>query len=395
MDFRSDFARLKGFGADPDGGWSRLAFSAADNQAHDWLLAEARAAGLGARYDAFGNAILRLEGRGPKFLIGSHLDSVQRGGAFDGAIGVLAGLSVLKQLKAEGWQGRAIEVIAFRDEEGRFGPFTGSRAMAGLHDEAALARARAADGTELAPLMQAAGFTPANAPYDFSDVAFYLELHIEQGPVLEAAGIPLGLVTAIAGQERLALRFTGQADHAGTAPMDLRRDALAGAARFATEFRAMIRAANDPDLRGTIGVFSVAPNQGNVVPGEVRLGLELRGPDGGQLLALRGAVEQLAESVATDEKLDLRIRRVYSDQPVPMDATLAAAMSAAAKSEGVATCELLSGANHDAGIIGRIVHALMLFVPSVGGRSHCPEEESDLAHIEAAIRVMLRMLRQV
>lgn len=393
MDFAADFAALKTFGADPDGGWSRLAFSDADNAAHDWLIANARAAGLEARYDSFGNAILRLQGQGPTYLIGSHLDSVRKGGAFDGAIGVLAGLSILKLLKAASWSGPTLEVIAFRDEEGRYGPFMGSRAMAGLHPQEALAQARAADGTALAPLMQAAGFTPDNAPYDFSDVSGYLELHIEQGPVLEAEGIPLGLVTAIAGQERLALKFTGQADHAGTAPMDLRRDAFAGAARFACAFRAHILSQNDPDLRGTIGVVNVAPNQGNVVPSEVRMGLEIRSPDAAQLSRLRLEVTALAEQIAQEEDLDLRLRTVYSDAPVPMSPQLMAMAQTAADQSGVHWRKILSGANHDAGIIGRIVPALMLFVPSKAGRSHCPEEETDLPDIEQAISVMLRMIQ--
>lgn len=393
MDFAQDFEALKAFGADPEGGWSRLAFSEADNAAHDWLIATARAAGLQARYDSFGNAILRLEGQGPTYLIGSHLDSVRKGGAFDGAIGVLAGLSILKCLKAEGWSGPTLETIAFRDEEGRFGPFTGSRAMAGLHPQGALDKARAADGSELAPAMRAAGFVPENAPYDFSDVAGYLELHIEQGPVLEAEGIALGLVSAIAGQERLALKFTGQADHAGTAPMDLRRDAFAGAARFACAFRAHILAAGDPDLRGTIGVVNVAPNQGNVVPSEVRMGLEIRSPDAAQLARLRAEVSALAEQIAQEEGLELRLRSVYSDPPVAMSPQLMQALQKAAEHDAVRWRKILSGANHDAGIIGRIVPAMMLFVPSKGGRSHCPEEETDLAQIEQAIGVMLRMIR--
>lgn len=395
MDFCKDFATLKTFGIDPEGGWSRLAFSPADNAAHDWLIAEAKAAGLQAGYDSFGNAILRLAGQGRKYLIGSHLDTVRKGGAFDGAIGVLAGLSILKVLKAENWSGPPLEVIAFRDEEGRFGPFVGSRAMAGLHADEALQKARAADGTQLAQVLRDAGFTPQNSPYDFSDVAAYLELHIEQGPVLEAENITLGLVTAIAGQERLALKFSGQADHAGTAPMDLRRDAFAGAARFATLFRSHILAQNDPNLRGTIGVVNVAPNQGNVVPSEVRMGLEIRSPNADQLIKLREDIQALAQQIAAEEGLDLRLRAVYSDAPVPMSPDLITAMAQAAQKLGITSRQILSGANHDAGIIGRIVPAMMLFVPSQGGRSHCPEEETDLAQIEAAIEVMLQMLREV
>ncbi|AMY70320.1 M20 family metallo-hydrolase [Frigidibacter mobilis] len=390
MSFAADFVALKQIGADPAGGWSRLAFSAADNAAHDWLLEAGRAAGLAARYDAFGNAILRLEGTEPRpaLLIGSHLDTVRNGGAFDGAIGVLAGLEILRRLRASGQPGAPVEAISFRDEEGRFGPFTGSRAMMGQHDPDALAKARAADGEALAEVMAGSGFSPANAPRALSGIAGYLELHIEQGPVLEQAGCPLGIVTAIAGQERLSLRFTGQADHAGTAPMDLRRDAFAGAARFATAFRDLICAAGDPALRGTIGVVKLSPNQGNVVPGEVTLGLEIRSTDGGTLPRLRQRVLALAQEIAGQEQLGLRIRALYSESPVPMDPALQEALVASAAELGHRALCLPSGANHDAGILGRLVPSAMIFVPSIGGRSHCPEEETGPAPIEAAIDVL-------
>ncbi|WP_173934767.1 M20 family metallo-hydrolase [Chelativorans sp. Marseille-P2723] len=390
MSFRRDFSELKEIGVDPAGGWSRQAFSAADIAAHEWLLAKGRDAGLSARYDFFGNVILRLEGEGRAVLIGSHLDTVQNGGAFDGAIGVLAGLEVARRLKAENSPGLPVEVIAFRDEEGRFGPFTGSRAMAGLHDEQTLAKARGADGVLLADVMAAAGFAPANAPREWDDVAAWLELHIEQGPVLEAAGIGLGIVTSIAGQERLSLRFTGRADHAGTAPMDLRRDAFAGAARFAVEFRELIRSSTDPALRGTIGVIKLLPNQGNVVPEQVTLGLEIRSTHAETLSFMRERIEETAKKLALDEGLELRIRRLYSDGPVPMAPALQKVLADAAADLGHQAMFLPSGANHDTGIIGRIVPAAMLFVPSVDGRSHCPEEQTELEQIENAIDVLHR-----
>lgn len=390
MSFRSDFAALAGIGIDPAGGWSRPAFGAADITAHEWFLEQGRAIGLAASYDSFGNAILRLEGDGPAIVMGSHLDTVTNGGAFDGAIGVLAGLEVARRIKAEGTPGAPVEIIAFRDEEGRFGPFTGSRAMAGLHDGEALARARSLDGVGLSEAVAQAGFRLGNAARDWNAVAAWLELHIEQGPVLENAGVPLGIVTSIAGQERLSLKFIGQPDHAGTAPMDLRRDAFAGAARFAVAFREAVLATGDKDVRGTIGIVRVSPNQGNVVPGEVTLGVEIRGTSSAALLQLRDLVLELAKEIAAAERLELRARNTYSDTPVPMSERLQGALASSAASLGHATMRLLSGANHDSGIIGRIVPAAMLFVPSAGGRSHCPEEETDLGQIEAAIDVLHR-----
>ena len=388
MSFDRDFADLRAIGADPAGGWSRLAFSDADIAAHDWLMERGRAAGLQARMDGFGNVVLRLEGEGPAIALVSHLDSVRNGGSYDGALGVLAGLEVARRIAREGTPGRPVEVIAFRDEEGRFGPFMGSRAMAGLLDAGVLAQAKAADGSRLSDAMAAAGLVMDNAPRDWSQVAACIELHIEQGPVLEDAGVPLGIVTAIVGQERLSIRVTGQPDHAGAAPMSLRRDAFAGAAEFATRFEALVRGADDHALRGTIGVVKLSPNQANVVPGEVTLALEIRSTDAASLIATRDAIECLATEVARDRGLGLRLRRIWSDAPVPMDAGLQDQLAESAIAQGHAAIHLPSGANHDSGIIGRIVPAAMLFVPSKGGRSHCPEEETAIAQIEAAIDVL-------
>lgn len=395
MSFRQDFHALKAIGADPAGGWSRLAFSNADNAAHEWLLARGRAAGLSARQDGMGNVILRLDGVGRAIMIGSHLDTVQNGGAFDGAIGVLAGLEVARRLAALDRPGAPVEVVAFRDEEGRFGPFTGSRAMAGTHDEAALQRARSPEGVALTDAAANAGAVAGNAPRDWDHVQAYLELHIEQGRVLETAGIPLGIVTAIAGQERLSLRFTGQADHAGTTPMALRRDALIGATRFADAFYRLIAEAEDPELRGTIGYVRMLPNQGNVVPEQVTLGLEIRSAGNADLPAWRDRLGALAETIAVEAGLKLRVRRIYSDAAVPMDDRLRARLTAAAERLGHDVMDIMSGANHDAGIIGRIIPAAMLFVPSKEGRSHCPEEETEIDHIEAAIDVLFETVQKL
>ena len=389
---RSDFAVLCEIGRHPDGGWSRLAYGADDCRAHDWLLAAGREAGLVARYDAVGNAIVRLDGDDrPALLVGSHLDTVHRGGVYDGAIGVLAGLEVARRLIRKSHRGRPMEVIAFRDEEGRFGPFTGSRAMMGKLQIDTLGKARAADGTLLVDAMRTAGFPPEHvgaAVRDSRQLHGYLELHIEQGPVLEAAGVSLGIVSAIVGQGRLSYRFSGCSDHAGTTPMHLRRDAFAAAARFADRFRDLILATDRDSLRGTIGTITLQPNQANVVPGEARLSLEIRDIDGAVVDRTLREVTAIAERAAADMMCSVTHRVIYRDDPVPLDAKLQEALRRSAHHHGCEPITLPSGANHDAGILGRVLPAAMLFVPSREGRSHCPEEFTDWTHIALACDVL-------
>lgn len=394
---RADFEALGAIGRDPDGGWSRPAFGAADCAAHDWFLERAHAAGMTARYDAFGNAIARTHAPGRAIAIGSHLDTVMGGGAFDGALGVLAGLEIARRAMAAGLA-TPVEVIAFRDEEGRFGPFTGSRAMTGALDPPALEVLRGQDGVPLVDAMRAAGFDPARvieAARDFADVACYLELHIEQGRVLEQRGDAVGLVTAIAGQERFAIRFTGQPDHAGATPMDLRHDAFAAAARFADCFRDMILSDTSDTLRGTIGLVKLSPGQANVIPGEVRLALEIRDTDAAALARAAQATRRLIEDAARDTGCTTRLREVYREDPVPLDQGLLRVLEDAARALGTSHSHLPSGANHDAGIMAAHIPVALVFVPSRDGRSHCPEEHSDWGAIADAVAVMERAVTRI
>lgn len=390
MTARALLDEVAAIGTDPAGGWSRPAWGAAEQAAHDWFAATARRIGLSVRQDAFGNTIARRAGRAdlPAIATGSHLDTVRGGGLYDGALGVVLGLEAAARLP----RGlRPLEVIAFRDEEGRFGPFTGSRAMAGDLAADALDRLRDADGVGLRAALGDCGLSPSTAQTaarDLSELAAWVEVHIEQGPVLEAAGLPLGIVTAIAGQERFSLRFTGQAGHAGTVPMDRRADAFQAAARFAVAFDDMVRAAGG-DARGTIGILRLDPNQANVIPREVRLSLELRDSDPARLARLAQETQALAQAPGP---VICQIRRIYSAPPVPMAPHLMAVLQQAA---GARAMPLLSGANHDAGILGQHIPAAMLFVPSRAGISHTPEEHTDPGPIDAAADVLTATLARL
>jgi len=394
----ADFQALSAIGRDPDGGWSRPAFGPEDCAAQEWFLARAREMGMSTRYDAFGNAIVRTPGPDRAVALGSHLDTVRNGGAYDGALGVLAGLEIARRAIAAGTWARPVEVIAFRDEEGRFGPFTGSRAMTGGFTPDDLAQKRGQDGKPLVEAMAEADFDPARvceAARDFSDLHCYFELHIEQGPVLEAGGEAVGIVTAIAGQERFSIRFTGQPDHAGAAPMGLRRDAFAATARFADRFRDMILSDPSDTLRGTIGVVKLMPNQANVVPGEVRLALEIRDTDAAALTRAAAATEALVAETGAAFGVETKARNIYREAPVALSPGMQEALEAAARAHGFAHARLPSGANHDAGVLAPHLPVAMLFVPSKDGRSHCPEEHTDWAPIAQALAVLEDAVRQI
>ncbi|MGE0503619.1 MAG: Zn-dependent hydrolase [Rhizobiaceae bacterium] len=400
--FRRDFEEFALIGRLANGGMSRPAFSPYDCEAHERFLARAREAGFSASYDPFGNAVVRMETAGgadmPALVIGSHLDTVENGGAFDGALGVIAGLEVLRRVSESGGIGRPLEVIAFRDEEGRFGPFTGSRAFTGALPLDRIGDMRSADGVELAAAMREAGFEPgeaADAIRNMATVHAYLELHIEQGSVLQRAGVPLGVVTAIVGQERMSVKFLGQADHAGTTPMELRRDAFAAAARFADRFRDMILSDESPSLRGTIGIVRVSPNQGNVVPDDVRLNLEIRDADDEAIDRSGRATERLADEAARTFGVSASCRTGYRERSVAMDGSMLEALEASAAEFGIRSMRLPSGANHDAGLLARQVRGAMLFVPSKDGRSHCPQEHTDWAYAEQAVQVMEAAVRRI
>jgi hydantoinase/carbamoylase family amidase len=260
-----------------------------------------------------------------------------------------------------------------------------------------VARMRASDGTLLSDALTSAGFDPAAVPEatrQRGEIGAYFELHIEQGPVLEARGLTIGVVEAIAGQERLSVRFTGAPDHAGTTPMDMRRDAFAAAARFADRFRDHILAEGGAPTRGTIGIVKVLPNAGNVVPSEVRLGLEIRDIDAARLARLADGVTALAGETAAAMDVRAEVRKVYGAAPVPMSAALSGLLAAAARDLGHSPLSMPSGAGHDAAIMAAVAPAAMIFVPSIGGRSHCPEEQTDWSDIVAGVAVLEEALRR-
>jgi allantoate deiminase len=389
----ADLKAAARIGVDEQGGVSRFAWTSELARANEWLMQRLAELGLEVELDPAGNVIGRWQaGEGKAVLLGSHLDTVPCGGCYDGALGVLAALDVVRRLRAEAFEpARPLWVASFNDEEGaRFQTgMLGSRAFCGDCDLAdwerrGVAAAMAEAGFEFARLPQAARV---------EEVAAYLELHIEQGPVLEQASADLGVVTAITGMLGFRARFLGEANHAGTTPMALRRDALAGAARAVLALRDRARASQE--LTANVGVISAEPGGFNVVPGAAELTIDVRSPTADGFARLEPFVRETLAEIAADEGLDLELRQTHRKEPVELDPELQDRLEAAGREEGASTLRLPSGAGHDAMVLAHHVPAAMLFVPSRRGLSHTPEEFSSPEHCELGARVLARTVRSL
>ncbi len=384
-------------GAEPGGGAYRPLYGTAWAKAGELVERWMKSVGLETRWDPVGNLWGRLEGRDKANVIvtGSHIDTVRHGGRLDGALGIVAGLTAIEALmKARGKPKRPLEVVAICEEEGsRFATnFWGSRAIVGSVGRDEPDRITDPAGVTIAQAMRERDLDPARiATAARDDLDTFLELHIEQGAVLESARQQLAVVSAIVGTAHLAVTVGGRADHAGTTPMAFRRDALAGAAAMIQAVESIARSLGSPAV-ATVGKLRAEPDQINVVPGRVVFTIDLRHSDLGARRALEERIRSLCRTIASERGLELDIRVLQERPPVRMDPELRALLARAAKDAGVTAVELVSGAGHDAQILAARCKVGMLFVPSVGGRSHCPEEHTDPGHLELGARVLVRAL---
>lgn len=382
---------------DTPGSITRTFLSPAMREAHGLVASWMEEAGLRVRVDPAGNLRGRRGERGaPVFLVGSHLDTVPDAGRFDGVLGVLAGIEAAELLRGTPLP-FALEVVGFSDEEGvRFErPYLGSMALAGGFDPALLERLDAS-GTSLRQAIRDFGLDPervGQAALRPEQVAGYAELHLEQGPVLEDLGHPVGVVEAIAGQERLVLEFRGEAGHAGTVPMGRRRDAAVGLARMILAVRDLARVTKG--LRATVGSALMEPNVRNVIPGQARFTVDLRHAD--DKIRHRAVRELLArcEEVAREEALDWALIRHEAEASVPMDPDLVTRMEEAVAACGHPVHRMVSGAGHDAAVLAPRFPSVMLFVRHPGGISHHPDERVEEADVAAALAVLAEFLLSV
>ena len=366
------------------------------NEVKAWM----QTAGMNTRLDAGGN----LRGLypadtadAPKLLLGSHLDTVPNAGRYDGILGVVLALSLIELLNKQPLP-FTIELLAFSEEEGiRFGtPFIGSRAFVGTLDEATLYR-RDTNNISIREAVSQFGLDPSKIPdaaINPSDNAFaYLEFHIEQGPVLEYLNLPLAIVDAIVGQSRFDLHFTGAANHAGTTPMNLRRDALVAAAEFAVAVEK--HAIATPDLVATVGILEPKPGAVNVIAGECRATLDLRHRDNARREKSAQTLHRLANEIALSRSVTLSIKTTLEQSAVPMDAYLISQLESAFAKSNLTPHRMPSGAGHDAQILAPQIPSAMVFLRSPGGISHNPAESVLVADVEKALECGLTLLYQL
>jgi allantoate deiminase len=369
--------------------------------AHETISGWMRDAGMSPRGDPAGNLIGHYSGldeNAPTLLIGSHLDTVPNGGKYDGLLGVLLGIAAVKALQqSQTSLPFAIDVIGFAEEEGvRFGaPFLGSKAIAGKFDPG-LFNLLDADGISMADAFRAFGLDPERiheAAYQAGSVLGYIEVHIEQGTVLESADASVGVVEAIAGQSRVWLAVHGRSGHAGTTPMEHRRDALTAAAELVLEVERLGREVSG--LRATVGAIVAEPGATNVIPGDVRLSLDVRhGTDAVRREALVDLLGH-AGTICLHRGLRCEIEANDDYPAVPADPRLTTLLAETVAEAGHQPLRLVSGAGHDAMVMASIAPMAMLFLRSPGGISHHPDESVRLVDVQAALQVLIEFLHRL
>ncbi|MFZ5943044.1 MAG: M20 family metallo-hydrolase [Bacillota bacterium] len=355
--------------------------------------------GLKVKKDGIGNLIGRLEGTGSNprvFAMGSHLDTVKGGGKYDGMLGVIGGiLAVDYMLKTYGQPQHTIEVIAFIGEEGsRYSGLMGSKWMAGEFNEAdlnqkdengiSLREAAASCGYDLSSLLSA----PRH------DIEAFLELHIEQGPVLEAKGCPIGIVSTITGIKQAEFTVCGRSDHAGTTPLAMRQDALLAATKIIGAMDHLVRQSGG-DTVFTVGNIEVSPGAVNIVTSKAVFTIDMRDPDPAKLNNLYNQLQQVAEKEAANAKVKVTRKDILAVEPVPCNGELRKVLAGAAGELGFEYQEMVSGAGHDALLVSHFAKVGMLFVPSIGGRSHCRDEFTPAGQCLAGMAVLAESMRRL
>ncbi len=399
-----DVLRIARFGLqEADRGVYRQGFSKADMAAREWLLDKFTEAGMSARMDGAGNIIGRYGPQGsegkPAVMIGSHLDSVPAGGIFDGVLGVVAGLEIVRAIQEAGiTPNYPIEVVATSEEEGRFGGMLGAQAMTGHVTRDWILSAKDEHGNALKDAMEEAGLNALDAVHAFrrpEEIRAFLELHVEQGPVLDTEKVTIGVVEGISGVFKWNCRLLGKADHAGTAPMDMRSDALMGMVEFAHEIQRIIDEEGTDKSRITIGHVALKPGFPHTVPGEVDFTIVGRDLDEDVMTALANACRRVLSAMARKHKLKFEYEEMSWLKPAYCDDGLVALIAKKAKELGLSNMVMPSGAGHDVQFFCGHTRAGLIFVPSVNGVSHAPDEWTHWSDCERGAQLLLECVLEL
>jgi N-carbamoyl-L-amino-acid hydrolase len=393
---KKDLEELGRIGRDEHGGISRPSFSPADLEARAWLRKRIEEAGLRYRQDGAGNQFGRIEGAGATVMAGSHIDTVPNGGMFDGAVGVLAALEAARRILEERIPlKKALEVASFTDEEGNLvGDFLGSRAFMGLLDEAEVRGGRTSFGMPFRDVLKRTEFTADGilaAHRDRPALDAYLELHIEQGPVLEDEGVPVGIVETISGKHYRQCAYVGESGHAGTTPLELRHDAFLGLADLVLRATQFVATKHYGSML-TVGKVALHPGSFSVIPGRADFTLEFRSASPEALAAIEKEVFALAEDVASTRGLTFVSRLVDKTSPVTIAPRMVSLMEEEGRTLGYPSMRLASGAGHDAQILAAGYDVGMIFIPSPDGISHAPGERVEWDDLEKGANLLLRAI---
>ncbi len=399
---KHDIETLATIGREPDNqGINRPAFSDADMQARAWLKQQIELAGLEVYEDGAGNIHGRLnwDETQASVMTGSHIDSVPGGGHLDGVLGVLGGLECLRTLKESGIAlSRPLEVVAFSDEEGRFGGLFGSSAMCGQLTPEAIHQARDLTRQSIVEAMAKQGLNAMDAltaTRKPESLHAFVELHIEQGPILEQKQLHLGVVDVINGLVKWQVRLRGSAAHAGAAPMDMRKDAFQGLAEFGVELPKLVKQYGGDRSVATIGRVTLSPGAANVVPRLAEFSLDVRDSDQDTLNNLIDAIHRFLSDMARRRQLNFDYELHSEIEPVNCDREICNLIDDTASRLGINHTRMASGAAHDTEIMASIVRTGLIFVPSKGGVSHTPAEWTDWQDIFNGTNVLLNTLFQL
>ena len=394
---KKDIEDLSEIGRNQDDfGINRMAFSDADMEARRWLQQRIQDAGLASSMDGAGNVFAMLDDKrpsAPSILLGSHTDTVPCAGHLDGSLGVLCALESLRRIKEENIQTHyPVEVVSFSDEEGRFGGLFGSQALCGEITPESIHNATDLNGVRRADEMKRQGLDPMEAlqarrPPD--SIHAYLELHIEQGPVLDSMMTPIGIVSEITGLFTWRVHLKGSADHAGTTPMDMRKDAFNGLAEFAGEIHRILEEHGSEHSVATIGKVSLSPGTTNTVPGDVEFSFDVRDVSQTILESLSDAFRRTLSAIARRRQLMFEFEIISEVSPVPCDKQIVVILSQIADKMDLQYHLMPSGAAHDAQIMAHITKVGMVFVPSRGGKSHSPAEWTHWEDIKTGANLFL------
>lgn len=405
MSLTIDFQRLKDdieslsqVGRVDNNGIFRMAFSEGDMAGRKWFKDKLQKTGLEVYEDGAANIYGRLnwDGVTPSVATGSHLDTVPGAGHLDGALGVIVGLECLRRIKEENLAlALPLEVIAFSDEEGRFGGMLGSQAIAGRLTPETILNAEDLDGIKLVEAMKAHGYDAMQAlharrnPGTFHS---FIELHIEQGPILDQMGFSVGIVDAIAGLFKWEVSLIGTPNHAGTTPMHMRNDAFQALAEFSSQIQRILDENGSERSVATIGRVAISPGAANVIPGRVDFSLEVRDTEQRVLDELKNAFRRALSAVARRRDVMFEFAVLSEIHPVKCDVSLISDLKSVSDALKTPSLQMASGAAHDTQFIASITRAAMIFVPSKEGRSHSMAEWTDMEHIEKGANVLLNTL---